>query len=375
MDMRCTDQLTKLYVEITTTCNLDCQMCVRRAWDEPNGSMPLAAFKGLMDQIGQFHPTPAVHLGGYGEPMFHDDFVEMVQQAKAAGARVELTTNGMLLDADTAAALLDLDLDRLVVSIDGVRPESYEDIREHASFEQVVENMVQLRRLKLQHRGRRGNPKVGIAFVAMQRNVADLSELPRLATRIGASDILVSNLVAHTAELEDEILYDHSLTACIYRGSPWVADVSLPKLDLNSHTLRPLHDAFNSTASVSLLGVSLSGRNDYCRFAQEGYAAVRWDGEVSPCLPLLHDHPEYLRGRRKDITHYSLGNINRTALREIWDALEFTEFRAKLREFPFSPCTTCGGCERFPRNLEDCMGNMFPACGGCLWAQGFIQCP
>ena len=24
------DPLTKLYVEITTTCNLECQMCVRR---------------------------------------------------------------------------------------------------------------------------------------------------------------------------------------------------------------------------------------------------------------------------------------------------------------------------------------------------------
>jgi hypothetical protein len=24
---------------------------------------------------------------------------------------------------------------------------------------------------------------------------------------------------------------------------------------------------------------------------------------------------------------------------------------------------------------EDCYGNAFPACGGCLWAQGIIQCP
>jgi hypothetical protein len=26
-------------------------------------------------------------------------------------------------------------------------------------------------------------------------------------------------------------------------------------------------------------------------------------------------------------------------------------------------------------NLEDCFGSPTPACGGCLWAQGFIQCP
>lgn len=373
--MEYTDPLTKLYVEITTTCNLDCEMCVRRAWHEPLGSMPRATFQSLMDQLGAFSAPPAVHLGGYGEPMSHPDFVEIVRLAKDAGARIEVTTNGTLLDTDVAAALVDLDLDRLVVSIDSVSPASYEDIRHHASFEQVVENVVQLRRLKLQHRGRRGNPKIGIAFVAMQRNVADLTELPRLATRIGASEILVSNLIPHTAEMQDEILYEHSLRACTYRGSPWVPDMSLPKLDLNAHTLTPVHDAFNSIASLSLLDVSLSGRNDYCHFGQRGYAAIRWDGEVSPCLSLLHDHPEYLRGRRRDLTHYSLGNVNDTPLRQIWQAPEFAAFRSKLREFPFSPCTTCGGCERFPENFEDCTRNTFPTCGGCLWSQGFIQCP
>ncbi len=26
-------------------------------------------------------------------------------------------------------------------------------------------------------------------------------------------------------------------------------------------------------------------------------------------------------------------------------------------------------------NEEDCFGNTFPTCGGCLWAQGVIRCP
>lgn len=80
-------------------------------------------------------------------------------------------------------------------------------------------------------------------------------------------------------------------------------------------------------------------------------------------------------GRRKDITHYTFGNIEATPLDELWETPQFAAFRARLREFPFSPCTTCGGCERFPRNFEDCVGNTFPICGGCLWAQGFVQCP
>jgi len=370
-----TDQLTKLYIEITTACNLDCQMCVRRTWHEPIGHMPLTTFIDLMEQVRQLPSPPIIHLSGYGEPTFHPDFLEMVRLAKATGAAVEITTNGTLLDAELAEALIDLDLNRLMVSIDGVTPEHYDDIRVNSSFDQVIENFRHLRRLKMRGKGRHGNPQVGIAFVAMKKNVADLPRLPWLANHIGAWEIQVSNLVPHTPELESEILYGRSLRSPAYRASRWVPDMSLPKLDMNGHTSAALSTLHNSTVSLSSLDVSLSARNDYCRFAQKGYAAIRWDGEVSPCLPLLHNHPMYLFGRRKQVIHHSMGNIKQQSLAELWTSPEFTAFRSKLRDFPFSPCTTCGGCERFPANIVDCSHNDFPTCGGCLWAQGFVQCP
>jgi MoaA/NifB/PqqE/SkfB family radical SAM enzyme len=328
-----------------------------------------------MEQLRRLPAPPIVHLGGYGEPLFHPDLIEMVRQAKEIGARVEITTNGTLLNADLASALLELDLDRLVVSIDGASPETYGDIRQNGSLAHVVENMRTLFRIKLRRRGRHANPQVGIAFVAMKRNIADLSRLPRLATWIGAWSIQVSNLIPHSPEMEQEILYRQSLRACAFRASRWVANMSLPKFDLDEHTLDPLGRTFASTASLSLMDANLSARNDHCRFAEEGYAAVRWDGQVSPCLSLLHDHPMYMHGRRKDITHYTLGNVNEQPLDELWASSEFSSFRARLRGFSYSPCTTCGGCERFPQNMVDCSGNTFPTCGGCLWAQGFVQCP
>jgi MoaA/NifB/PqqE/SkfB family radical SAM enzyme len=350
-------------------------MCVRRTWHEPVGSMPRVTWSALIDQLQQFSPLPTIHLSGYGEPMAHPDFLEIVRQMKAVGLRVEMTTNGTLLTAAKSAALIDLGLDALTVSIDSVRPETYEDIRWHSSFRQVIENLRQLHRLRLRRKGRHGKPEVGLAFVAMKRNVADLPALPQLATKVGAKRISVSNLVPHVPEMEQEILYKEALRACAFRASRWVPSLSLPKLDLGADTLAPLQGLFTSTASLSLLDVSLSGRNDYCRFAEEGYAALRWDGQVSPCLPLLHDHPLYMHGRRKDVSHYGLGNIRDKPLRDIWESAEFCDFRLKLRQFAYSPCTTCGGCERFVDNFEDCQANTFPTCGGCLWAQGFVQCP
>lgn len=370
-----THQLTKLYIEPTTACNLDCAMCVRRVWGEPTGQMSVATFAALMEQVRAFPTPPVIHLSGYGEPMCHADFLELVRLAKGTGADVEMTTNAMLLDEAKAAALVELGLDRLNVSIDSVSPERFGDIRVDGSLPDVIANVEGLHRLVLRHGGRRGKPHIGISFVAMRSNVAELSELPLLANRLHARWIQVSNVVPHSREMEAEILYAHALRAPAYRASRWAPALSLPKLDYNADTLEPLRDVYNSTASISMLGQSLSSLGDYCRFAQEGYAVVRWDGEVSPCLSLLHDHPEYIHGRRKQITHLSMGNIQTTDLAEIWYGAEFRDYRDRLCAFDFSPCTTCGGCERFPRNYEDCTGNTFPTCGGCLWAQGFVQCP
>jgi MoaA/NifB/PqqE/SkfB family radical SAM enzyme len=369
-----TNTLAKLYIEVTTACNLDCIMCVRRVWDEPLGTMPLATFADLMDQIGDLPAPPTIHLSGFGEPMAHPHFLELVRLAKATGAKVEMTTNGTLLDAAKTQALIDLDLDRLVVSVDGVSPAHYAEIRERGSLGDVIGNLRRLKHLRIQQRGRHGNPQLALAFVAMRENVDDLPKLPALATQLGAWEILVSNVVPHTPEMEAEILYRRSLKACAYRASRWAPALRLPKLDLADNTVGPLQGTFNSTASISLLDASLSGRNDYCRFANEGYAAIRWDGEVSPCLSLLHSHPEYIHGRRKELARHTFGNIHTTPLAEIWHGKYFTDFRRRLVEFNFSPCSTCGGCERFPQNFTDCSGNIFPTCGACLWAQGFIQC-
>jgi MoaA/NifB/PqqE/SkfB family radical SAM enzyme len=369
------DALNKLYIEITNRCNLSCQMCVQRAWDEPLGDMSLETFSDLMTQITDFTEPPIIHLGGFGEPMTHPDFLEIVRRAKATGAKVEITTNGTLLTKDLAVALLALGLDRLVVSMDGVTPASYGDIRVNGNFNQVVENLRHLFRLKLRKATRHADPQVAIAFVAMQSNIADLPELPSLATHIGATSIQVSNVIPHTPEMEREILYEKALNACAYHESLWLVDLSLPKIDFNDATLNSLQRIYKSHASLRLMNTSLSARNDYCRFAQDGYAAIRWDGEVSPCLSLLHDHPEYIRGHRKDVTHHTLGNIKQQCLPALWEGTEFVVFRARTREFPYSPCTTCGGCQSFAQNYDDCSDNRFPTCGGCLWAQGIIECP
>src|SRR4030067_298352 len=66
---------------------------------------------------------------------------------------------------------------------------------------------------------------------------------------------------------------------------------------------------------------------------------------------------------------WAIGNVTEKSLADIWNAPEHIEFRERVQAFDFAPCITCSGCELSENNEEDCFGNTFPTCGGCLWAE------
>jgi hypothetical protein len=130
-----------------------------------------------------------------------------------------------------------------------------------------------------------------------------------------------------------------------------------------------------SSDNLNLMGNPIGIAAQSCRFIRDRCTFVRWDGKVSPCMGLLHSHKAYLNGLDRAVSPYILGDIGSGDLYEIWNSDEYIRFREKVRGFLFSPCHLCGGCSFLEKNEEDCCGNTFPVCGGCLWAQGIIQCP
>jgi MoaA/NifB/PqqE/SkfB family radical SAM enzyme len=359
----------KIYVEPTSRCNLTCRTCIRNVWDEPPGEMSRATFARVLDGARACPPPLTIFFGGYGEPLFHAGIAGMVREAKATGAAVELITNGMLLTGKSARALIAAGLDVLWVSLDGARPESYADVRLGAALKDVIANMMRFRDLR-----RDSRPEIGIAFVAMRRNIADLPDLLHLGRELGAARFMVTNVLPHTTEMRGEILYARALSNDDYRLVPDQPDVRLPRMDRQPLT----HEAL--LAALRAWGVDLGGdgarsMRDRCPFIADGAAVVAWDGGVSPCLPLLHTCTSYLHGYERLSRRYVVGNVNDQPLMDLWRERAHREFRERVRTFDFSPCTLCDGCLLSESNEQDCYGNAFPTCGGCLWAQGIVQCP
>ncbi len=366
--------LTKIYIEPTVACNLDCITCFRNDWDQTIGHMTEETFEAILEGLKQLDPMPDVYFGGIGEPLFNPKTIEWIQRVKALGVKVELITNGTTLTERISRRLIDTGLDLLWVSLDGASEETYADVRLGAHFPQIIENM--RRFAQMRPKEHYPKPEIGVAFVAMKRNIADLPEIIRLGKSFKAQYFSVSNLQPATPAMVDEILYSRSMRDVAYMRAPHLPYLSLPKMDFNEYTRDALFEVFNSQLNISYAGNNWSGANDTCDFVERGTMSIAWDGNVSPCWPLMHSHVTYLNGRRRVVKKHVIGNVRARSLEDIWLDPGYVAYRERLHNFVFAPCTFCGGCDLVESNEEDCLGNdIFPVCGACLWAQGIIQCP
>ena len=343
----------RAYIEVTAHCNLNCAVCVRQVWRDAPGEMTWETFQGVIEGLRAFPDLRRLTFGGFGEPLTHPRFAEMLALAAELGAGMTLTTNGLLLDEAMAEKLLAAHLDTVVVSLDTVHVQAYEQARLERGVDQVLDNMRALRELARQ----RGQmlPRIGLEFVAMRSNLEWLSRLPELARDLGATFVLITNLLPHTLEMAEEILYD--------RDQPLPTPIGWPV----------------ASGDWLLWGVAKLPRMKWgawrrCRFVEDRAMVIGWDGGVSPCYALMHSYPYYIYGRRKEVSRYVLGNGREQPLADIWSSEEYVRFRAKVREMRFPSCVDCGMACTFAEDNEDCWGNV-PSCADCLWAQDMVRCP
>lgn len=368
--------LKRVYVEATNKCNLTCSTCMRNVWDVKYGQMSGDVFGRILSGLEAFPDKPELFLGGYGEPLSHPGILDMIARARAKGHRVSLITNGILLTASVIRQLIDLGLDMLWVSLDGASPECYTDVRLGDALPLVIQNLTELRTQKYQRFGGSnwiGHPTLGIAFVAMKRNIHDLNEVIRLGSRLGAVEFSISNVLAHNTELLDENLYMRSLD--LTAGLEIRPLVHMPLMDIQPETVKSLTNVLKEMYQLEFTGSPLNRDVDRCPFIERGSLSIRWDGQVSPCLPLLYTHSHFLYERKRTSREYFVGDIRTDELSVIWNQQNYRELRQRLQDFDFSPCAFCNSCEMANDNVEDCFGNTQPTCGGCLWARGLIRCP
>jgi len=369
-------RLRKLYIEATTTCNFTCPMCPRSFWDEKNfRHIDDGLYRAAIESAVEMGTVKTVFFGGFGEPLCNPNLAEMVHYATERGFRTELITNGKLLDDHRIRELLQAGIKAFWVSFEGVDPET----SGHSSFggNIVYENLQRLRALRVDCR-----PddfcELNLSCVIMRSNLSALSGIMDIARRLKAQNVMFTHIIPYDESCLHEMCYEMLLDtgAGVKTESPSNTQVYLPFSDFSDPQLSAfLASNLLSFDPVILGNTSVSRQHNRCPFIEDGDTFVRSDGEVCPCMALLHSGPLYELGEKRHIASRSFGNLANRSLREIWEGDEYTAFRRSVMEFTFSPCLECGGCELREKNEEDCIGNKLTTCGACVWAAGIARCP
>ena len=372
------DHPQKIYFEISSLCNLNCTMCFRHTWiDEGTGLLDKEVVLRTLEDDELLESVHTVFFGGMGEPFTHPDLVEMVGAVHNKGKRVEVITNGTLLTRSMSRSLLEAGLDELWISVDGFSIDAYENIRMGSSFEAVTDHMTAFNEER--KACGREDAAIGVTFVASESNASQLLQLPAFVERFKIKDVNISNMIPNTAELEDEVLYDRVLGEYMDENASELTDFhtyNIPVMDLRNETVREAYEKLKPYLGKARIPDDWQlMKTPWCRFVNEDNVYVSWDGDVVPCMGLLHSSYTYLFGTKRKVMRHSFGNVYEKSLREVWEDQEFAKFRDKVKRFDFSPCMLCGGCERREDNASDCFGNEEPTCGACIWAYNYASCP
>ena len=87
-------KFSKIYVEITNICNLNCSFCSKSFL--PKKEMSPSEFKIVLDKIKNY--TESIYLHVKGEPLLHSKFDEILSICDEEKIKVSITTNGTLLE-------------------------------------------------------------------------------------------------------------------------------------------------------------------------------------------------------------------------------------------------------------------------------------
>lgn len=423
------DHPTKLFVEVTTRCNMQCAMCVKQApgGEVKEGDLALATFDRLAPALPR---TETLILNGIGEPLLHPGLEGIIHKAKGlmpGSGWIGFQTNGLWLDAERASRLAAAGLDRVCLSLDAVTPEAFRKIRMGGEVEDLARAFAALAEAQRHHP--RAGLRTGVEFVLMRENLHQLPEVLRWSASRGASFAIVTNVLPYHEALVPEMAYDTNTDAALDLFRAWQSKAKDAGLDLRDHSramwkqgrtpedlalvdvVRAMHadarakdvflhldnllrrdeslesrvaEVFEEARSIAeTTGMELrlprpSPANDrICPFVDDGSAFIAWDGDVHPCYFLWHRFQCHFPDHKKFVEPKAFGNLSEKGILDIWNSPGFLEFRREAMAQDFPVCSNCKlhPCEYVytERFEQDCFASKVP-CGDCFWCMGLFSC-
>ena len=329
-----------LHLESGNRCNADCMMCDSREKNLKVAPRWLSV-DGLVRRYGGIKYIKQASLSGsYCEPFLNKDMVEIIRFLKSKRAVVEVISNGSVISESMAERLIEVQLDKVIVSIHGATKATAEAIMGNISFERVISNVYRL--IILRKAASSDFPRVNMIFVGMKKNITELSDLVILAGQMGVTAIHLKSLMGdHRDSLKDRLkgenLLEHPglLIEEFGRAKSFAQKFGM-SLTANDPYRRIIMGESSEarTGRSGVLGEETPiGKTRWCLFPfEKPYVSLA--GDVSLCCSDA--------GRR-----VCMGDVNNGGLAAVWDSDGYVSLRRALLTGENLPCH-CYRCERAP---------------------------
>ena len=160
--------------ELTLACNLRCRHCASAAGLPRDNELTLDEALALCDQFPPL-AVKEVHLTG-GEPLLRTDWWRIAARLAELGITTRIVTNGLPLTPKRIAQLVDVGIDGVGISLDGLEA-THDEIRCWPGlFRRVFESI---------ERAREAGIEIGVITAVNRRNLRELPEMLTLLESAG----------------------------------------------------------------------------------------------------------------------------------------------------------------------------------------------
>jgi radical SAM protein with 4Fe4S-binding SPASM domain len=215
-----------------------------------------------------------------GEPFLHPQFLDLIHAAKKRRIYTATSTNAHFITASKAEEIVYSGLDRLIVSIDGLSQETYEQYRVHGKLSKVIEGTKHIVQAKKKLNS--STPHLIFQFLVVKPNEHQIPEVFQLAEEIGIDEV----------RLKSAQVYDYE------NGNPLI-----PNQEKYARYKRNKDGKY----------VLKYKTGNYC-WRMWSSSVLTWDGKVVPCC------------FDKDAQHV-LGSLENEEFNKIWKNKSYQSFR------------------------------------------------
>ncbi len=273
------DELPSSYfIDPSSMCNLNCPLC-------PTGLkltkcrkiMSFSLYKKIIDQIPR---KKYIGLYNWGEPFLNPNIFEMIKYAKKFSHFVEIHSNfNLQVRSNFYKKLIESNLDKLVLSIDGTSQKIYSKYRKGGNYNLVLKNLTTLSKVRESYRIT--EPEIVWKFMVNKYNESQIETARHKALELNI------NFITSTIGLSDD-LPDRTLpTTITQRKKYW-----LPK---NKKYIR----------SQYIGKYHLPLHAEKCKFLFDSIF-IDPQGKVFPCCELSDQN-------------YAFGDLSKASLIDIWN--------------------------------------------------------